>query len=68
MDRIIFQAEGMACAHCENTVKKSVGKLDGVSSVMVDLKKKTVTVAYDGTKVSPGDIKRTIEGQGYGVV
>jgi copper chaperone len=37
-----LNVEGMSCSHCENTVKKSVGDLNGVDSVNVDLEGKKV--------------------------
>ncbi len=68
MEKVILNVEGMSCSHCENAVKKAVGGLDGVGEVMVDLKGKTVTVAYDATKLSLDSIKNEIEDQGYDVV
>lgn len=59
--------EGMSCSHCENSVKKAVGALNGVDSVAVDLKSKKVTVEYDVERVSLDTIKDTIEDQGYDV-
>jgi copper chaperone len=68
VEKTILKVEGMSCSHCENAVKKSVGALEGVIAVAVDLKEKTVTVEYEGTKVSPDRIKSEIEDQGYDVV
>lgn len=68
MEKVVFKVEGMSCSHCENAIKKSVGALDGVIGVTVDLKGKTVAVEYDGSKVSPDRIKNEIEDQGYDVV
>lgn len=62
-----LNVEGMSCSHCENAVKKSVGALNGVDSVTVDLKGKKVTVEYDSEKVTLETIKETIEDQGYDV-
>lgn len=59
--------EGMSCSHCENSIKKSVGVLNGVDGVVVDLKGKKVTVEYDPEKVTFQTIKDTIEDQGYNV-
>jgi copper chaperone len=59
---------GMSCSHCENSIKKSVGALNGVDSVRVDLKNKKVSVEYDPEKVNMGTIIQTIEDQGYDVV
>ena len=63
----ILNVEGMSCSHCENSIKKSVGALNGVEKVMVDLKLKKVTVEYDFEKVNIQTIKDTIEDQGYEV-
>jgi copper chaperone len=61
----VLNVEGMSCSHCENAVKKSVGALDGVKSVAVDLKGKTVTIDFDPDKMTLKTIKETIEDQGY---
>lgn len=58
---------GMSCSHCENSIKKAVGALNGINNVMVDLKSKKVAVEYDPEKVSIETIKDTIEDQGYEV-
>ena len=68
MDKTVLKVEGMSCSHCENAVKKAAGSLDGVNSVTVDLKGKTVTVEYDSSKVSLEKIKSEIEDQGYDVI
>lgn len=62
-----FNVEGMSCSHCENSVKKAVGALNGVLNVTVDLKGKKVSVEFDSEKVSLETIKDTIEDQGYDV-
>ncbi|MHB1152510.1 MAG: copper ion binding protein [Eubacteriales bacterium] len=68
MAKTVLNVEGMSCSHCEKTVKKSVGAVEGVTEVTVDLKKKTVTVVFEDTKVSIADIKKEIEEQGYEVM
>ena len=68
MTKTVLKVEGMSCSHCENAVKKSVGALDGVSTVDVDLSEKSVTVEYNDDKVSLDDIKLAIEDQGYDVI
>ena len=62
-----LNVEGMSCSHCENSVKRAVGALDGVDKVEVDLKGKKVTIEFDPEKVSVVTIKDTIEDQGYDV-
>jgi copper chaperone len=62
-----LNVDGMSCSHCENSIKKSVGALNGVSNVTVDLKAKKVSVEYDPEKISIQIVKDTIEDQGYDV-
>ena len=68
MQKVTLNVEGMSCQHCENRVKKAVGELAGVSSVDVDLKKKTVTVEFDPGMATEGNFKTAIEEQGYEVI
>ena len=63
-----LKVEGMSCAHCVNAVESSVGELQGVSSVKVDLASGQVEVNYDDSKTSLNQIQETIEEQGYDVV
>jgi len=65
---IILKVEGMACSHCENSVKKSVGTIDGVSHVEVDLAGKTVTVEYDPNKIQLEIIKAAVNDIGFEVI
>jgi copper chaperone len=62
-----LRVEGMSCSHCENTVKKAVGSLNGVVSVNVDLNGKKVMVEFEPEKVAIDTIKAVIEDQGYEV-
>ncbi|CEG29004.1 copper chaperone CopZ [Bacillus sp. B-jedd] len=68
MEKALLNVEGMSCGHCVKAVEGSVGKLDGVERVLVDLKEKTVAVEYKNDAVSLDKIKETIEDQGYDVV
>lgn len=68
MDTITLKVEGMSCNHCVNAVEGSVGKLEGVSKVKVDLDNGTVDVELNSSKVSKDAIKDAIEDQGYDVV
>ncbi|MER2048274.1 MAG: copper chaperone CopZ [Solibacillus sp.] len=62
-----LKVAGMSCGHCVNAVESNVGKLQGVSSVTVNLADGEVTVEYDSKKISLDEIKDTIEEQGYDV-
>lgn len=67
IDNIIFTVPDMSCSHCENSIKKAVGTLNGVENVIVDLASKKVSVEFEPTKVSAETIRNSIEDQGYEV-
>ena len=59
--------EGMSCEHCEKSILNSVGALNGVDWLKVDIKAKKVVVEYDPEKVDYNTIKAIIEDLGYDV-
>ncbi|MCG3088086.1 copper chaperone CopZ [Sporosarcina cyprini] len=60
----VLKVEGMSCGHCVNAIESSVGELEGVSAVKVDLANHEVTVEFD-KEDTLNKIKETIEDQGY---
>lgn len=62
----VLKVEGMSCGHCVNSIESSVGELNGVSAVKVDLATKEVTVEFENG-VTLEEIKETIEDQGYDI-
>ena len=67
MEKVTLNVEGMSCGHCVKAVEGSVGGLNGVSSVKVDLENKKVDVEFDQSVVTLDSIKETIDDQGYDV-
>jgi copper chaperone len=67
MEKVTLNVQGMSCNHCVKAVEGSVGELNGVSSVKVNLKANTVDVEYNNQEVSLDKIKETIDDQGYDV-
>ncbi|MFJ5757982.1 copper chaperone CopZ [Neobacillus sp. NPDC093182] len=67
MEKVTLNVQGMSCDHCVKAVEGSVGELNGVSSVKVNLKANTVDVEYNNHEVSLDKIKETIDDQGYDV-
>lgn len=63
----VMMIEGMMCAHCMGSVEKALGKLDGVSSVTVDLKAKTATITL-AKEISHDALSAVIINAGYEVV
>ena len=60
-----FLVGGMTCSACSAHVEKSVKKLEGVSSVAVNLLQNDMTVEYDDGRVTPGQIIAAVEKGGY---
>ena len=67
MAQKVFDVEGMSCSHCVKAVTEAVEKLDGVTSVKVELEKNTAAVEFDAAKVSESAIRSAIEEEGYDV-
>ncbi len=67
MEKVTLNVEGMSCGHCVKAVETSVGALNGVSSVKVDLENKKVDVEFIEADVTVDDIKEAIDDQGYEV-
>ncbi|ULG72335.1 copper chaperone CopZ [Macrococcus brunensis] len=63
-----LDVRGMTCQHCVNAVETSVGALDGVQQVNVDLDNGKVAVDYDDSKATVENIRDAIEDQGYEVI
>lgn len=67
MEKVTLNVQGMSCGHCVKAVEGSVGKLNGVSTVKVDLENGKVDVEFDANEVTLETIKETIDDQGYDV-
>lgn len=63
-----IKTTGMSCSHCENSVKTSVSKLDGVKEVIADAKTNTAKVTFDDGKTNIKEIEKAITEAGYGVL
>ncbi|MBE6831507.1 MAG: heavy metal translocating P-type ATPase [Ruminococcaceae bacterium] len=61
-----FNVTGMTCSACSANVEKSVRKLNGVSSVNVNLLSNSMTVDYDDTVANDAEVIRAVENAGYG--
>jgi len=65
-NQVTLQVQGMSCGHCVKSIENSVGALNGVEKVNVQLETAKVDVEFNNEV----DIKRitdTIEDQGYTV-
>ncbi|MEU7140515.1 copper ion binding protein [Nocardia sp. NPDC046473] len=61
-----YTVTGMTCGHCVSSVKTEIGKIDGVTSVDVDLASGAVTVA-SAAPIADADIVAAVDEAGYEV-
>lgn len=61
-----FDVTGMTCSACSSHVEKSVSKVNGVSSVSVNLLTNSMQVEYDENAVRQEQIVGAVEDAGYG--
>ncbi|MEW2457086.1 heavy-metal-associated domain-containing protein [Streptomyces albus] len=60
----VYEVSGMTCGHCEASVSREIGALDGVGTVQVELSTGRVTVTTDE---EPDDtrIAAAVDAAGY---
>ena len=68
VEKAIIGITGMHCASCVATVEKSLKKVKGVSSVVVNLASENAYVDFDPGRATKGELKKAIEKTGYGTV
>lgn len=55
------------CDHCRTSIEGALQPLDGVERATVDIRQRTVTVAYDDAAIDRQALVDAIEEQGYEV-
>ena len=60
-----YSVPGISCGHCRVAITGEVGRLPGVSAVVVDLDAKCVTVT--GAAVDDSAVRTAIDDAGYDV-
>ncbi len=56
---------GMSCSFCTSTIRKAYARLDGVHDVGVSLAHEEGLVTYDPERVTPEQLRQTLEDVGY---
>jgi len=67
MAKVQMKIGGMSCSFCTETLRKAVGRLDGVQKVSVSLAHEEALVEYDPNRVEETKIKDTVRSVGYTV-
>lgn len=63
-----FPVKGMHCASCASIIKRTIEKLDGVESCIVNYGTEKTTVSYDPQKVSVSRMNSEIDKLGYSLM
>ncbi len=63
-----FVVQQIHCGACENAIRKSLTRLDGVRDVTPDAASNRVSVAFDETRTSEAAITERLATAGYPVV
>jgi copper chaperone CopZ len=62
---LTLTAPDISCDHCRRAIESALSRLDGVSSVEVDVPAKTVQVRYDPAALTPAAIAAALDAEGY---
>jgi mercuric ion binding protein len=62
---VTLSVSNMTCAACPITVKKALGKVEGVGAIEVSYEKKEAVVTYDDAKTGVEVLTKATEGAGY---
>ena len=64
---IKFKVPEISCGHCKQTIESSIGSLEYIQKVNVDIESKLVSIDSDQV-VDLSDIEQLLDDQGYSVV
>ena len=67
LDKLQVKIGGMACSFCVETIKKGLGRTDGVAEVNVSLAHEEALIAYDPARVTAATLTGTLRSLGYTV-
>lgn len=64
-DKAVIKTPGLQAESCKDRIEFFIGKMDGITSVKGDFKKKTVTVTWLTDRATLEDIKTAIANLGF---
>ena len=67
MATTVLNVPDISCEHCEKTIVGALGPVAGISSVVVDIPAKQVTVEYDAERVTLEQMKDVLQEEDYPV-
>lgn len=66
-EKLQVKIGGMSCSFCTMTVKKGIGRMEGVNDVHVSLAHEEALIEYDPAKRTPTELQDTLRQLGYTV-
>jgi copper chaperone len=67
MESVTLVSPDISCGHCQQTIEREVGGMQGVERVAVDIDTKRVAVTYDPARTSRETIVQKLDEEGYPV-
>ncbi len=67
LDKLQLKIGGMSCSFCTESIKKGIGRMEGVEEVSVSLAHEEALVRYRPGQVTPQQIQHTLRALGYTV-
>ena len=67
MESTTLVAPDISCEHCQHAIEGTLGKLEGVSTVQVDIPTKAIQLTYDPKKVTLETVEAVLDDIGYTV-
>ncbi len=67
-EQVRLRISGMTCAMCTQTIERTLGDLEGVSGVDVNLATESAMVDFDPSRVDPTAMEAAVEEAGYQVL
>jgi len=64
-DSFTIRIKGMRCEECAHKVKNRLLQENGVEKLSFNIERRTATISYDHTKISPDSIKGILKGTRY---
>ncbi len=67
MESTTLVAPDISCEHCQRAIEGTLGKVEGVKTVKVDIPTKTVQIDYNPQQVTLAKIEEVLDDVGYTV-
>jgi copper ion binding protein len=64
-EQLTIKIKGMHCSSCVNKIKSSLGSLEGIEKIDIDLANDSASIIFDQSKVNKTQIEQKIHQAGY---